>query len=103
VRSLSLAGVDAAVGRKIFQAKGHFFGIPDEWRSIIQHYHGNPSALKIIEAHIRDVLNGNLSDFLDYIYQNKFSFVDIRDILARNFERLSPLAKIWVKPISYSF
>jgi WD40 repeat protein len=93
VRSLAVTGVDAPIGRKIFQAKGDFFGTPDEWKSIIQHYNGHPLALKIVAAHIRDVLNGNLSDFLDYIYRNKFSFVDIRDILARNFERLSTLER----------
>jgi WD40 repeat protein len=93
VRSMQVSGVDVPIGRKIFQAKGDFFGTPDEWMSIIQHYNGHPLALKIVAAHIRDVLSGNLSDFLDYIYQNKFSFVDIRDILARNFERLSPLER----------
>jgi WD40 repeat protein len=93
VRSLQLSGVNAIVGREIFRARGRFFGTPDEWRTTIDHYGGNPLALKIVAAHIRDVLGGNLADFLDYLVQNKLNFVDIRDILDRNFERLSSIEK----------
>lgn len=93
VKSLQLAGVNPVVGREIFRARGRFFGVPDEWRTTINHYGGNPLALKIVAAHIQDVLGGNLADFLDYLVQNKLNFVDIRDILDRNFERLSPLEK----------
>ncbi len=93
VRSLPLAGVDAAIGRSIFQARGRFFAAPDEWRTVIGHYGGNPLALKIVAAYIRDVLDGNLPDFLDYLTENKFNFVDIRDILERNFDRLSPIER----------
>jgi WD40 repeat protein len=93
VKSLQLAGVNPVIGREIFRARGRFFGVPDEWRTTIDHYGGNPLALKIVAAHIRDVLGGNLADFLDYLIQNKLNFVDIRDILDRNFERLSLLEK----------
>ncbi len=93
VKSLSLAGINAVFGREIFRVRGRFFGVPDEWRTTIDHYGGNPLALKIVAAHIRDVLGGNLADFLDYLVQNKLNFVDIRDILERNFERLSALEK----------
>ncbi len=93
VRSLPLIGVNVAIGRSIFQAKGRFFAAPDEWRTVIEHYGGNPLALKIVAAHIRDVLDGNLADFLAELAQDKFYFVDIRDILERNFDRLSPIEK----------
>lgn len=93
VRSKQLSGVKQAEGRKIFNARGFFFGSPDEWQAVIEHYAGNPLALKIVAAHIRDVLEGNISDFIEYLNQNKFGFADIRDILDRNFERLSALEK----------
>ena len=93
VKSLQLTGVGATIGRSIFNIRGRFLGRPDEWRTTIDYYGGNPLALKIVAAHIRDVLGGNLADFLDYLVQNKINFVDIRDILDRNFDRLSPLEK----------
>jgi WD40 repeat protein len=93
VRSLALSGMDTVIGRSIFKTKGRFFATPDEWENVIEHYGGNPLALGIVAAYVRDVLEGNLCDFLDYVIQNKLDFVDIRDVLDRNFERLSAIER----------
>jgi hypothetical protein len=91
VRCLQLKGLPEAEGRKIFSAKGYFTGSENEWNSVISHYAGNPLALKIVASAVRDYFDSNLSNFLDILNKGTFIFDDIRDLLERQFQRLSQL------------
>jgi transcriptional regulator with XRE-family HTH domain len=91
VRCLQLKGLPEAEGRKIFSAKGYFTGSENEWNSVISHYAGNPLALKIVASAVRDYFDSNLSNFLDILNKGSFIFDDIRDLLERQFQRLSQL------------
>ncbi|MBW4546458.1 MAG: NACHT domain-containing protein [Symplocastrum torsivum CPER-KK1] len=91
VRCLQLKGLPEAEGRKFFSAKGDFTGSENEWNSVISHYVGNPLALKIVASAIRDSLDSHLSNFLKILNQGTFIFDDIRDLLERQFQRLSQL------------
>ena len=108
VRSLQLTGLPPAEGQKIFQVKGVFQGSDDEWKLLIQHYAGNPLALKMVAPAIRDLFHSNISAFLDLLNQGTLVFDDIRNLLDRQFNRLSDTEKelmYWIainrEPVSF--
>ena len=93
IRSLQLKGLNEVEGQEIFRAKGSFSGSDEEWRHLIEHYTGNPLALKIVAAGIQEIFNGSVFECLKFLKQGTFIFDDIRDLLERQFERLSKLEK----------
>ncbi|XGV95174.1 MAG: NB-ARC domain-containing protein [Leptolyngbya sp. BL-A-14] len=91
VRSLQLTGLPPAIGRELFSVKGTFSGSAAEWQQLVDHYAGNPLALKIVATAIADFFDGNLAQFLDFSQQGSSVFGDIRDLLGRQVGRLSDL------------
>ncbi|MBD2073005.1 pentapeptide repeat-containing protein [Phormidium sp. FACHB-592] len=91
VRSLQLSGLPPAIGRELLSVKGTFSGSAVEWQTLVNHYAGNPLALKIVATAIADFFDGNLTQFLDFSQQGSSVFGDIRDLLARQIGRLSDL------------
>ncbi|MBD1848118.1 hypothetical protein H6F89_33135 [Cyanobacteria bacterium FACHB-63] len=89
VRSLSLSGLTSDDGRAIFRQKGAFTGSEVEWQTLIQHYGGNPLALKLVASAIQDLFNGSISEVLPHLNQGLAVFEDVRDVLERQFNRLS--------------
>jgi WD40 repeat protein/transcriptional regulator with XRE-family HTH domain len=89
VRSVTLSGLTPADGRAIFRQKGEFTGSEAEWETLIHHYGGNPLALKLLAAAIEDLFNGSITEVLPYLSQGLAVFEDIRDLLERQFARLS--------------
>ncbi|NJL37529.1 MAG: hypothetical protein HC840_25230 [Leptolyngbyaceae cyanobacterium RM2_2_4] len=89
VRSLQLQGLSLLEGRSLFQTKGDFTGTDAEWSRLVEHYRGNPLALKLVAALTREFLNGDITRVVDYIDRGMAVFGDIRDLLTRQFERLS--------------
>ncbi|MBD1887395.1 NB-ARC domain-containing protein [Microcoleus vaginatus] len=93
VRSLQLPGLSTEAGKKIFQDKGAFSGSESEWKALIEHYAGNPLALKMVAPVIRDLFDSSLSNFLELLNQVTLIFDDIRNLLDRQFNRLSAFEK----------
>ncbi|MEG5039827.1 MULTISPECIES: WD40 domain-containing protein [unclassified Microcoleus] len=91
VRCLQLTGLPSVQGRKIFSAKGSFTGSEDEWTSLISRYGGNPLALKIVASGVTEFFDSSISRFLEFLKQGLFIFDDIRDLLERQFQRLSDI------------
>jgi len=90
VRILQLAGLNVSGGQAIFAEYGLFTGSENEWQTIIDHYAGNPLALKIIASRIQDGLDGNLGRFIrEYLKAGLVAFADIHDLLDRHYDRLS--------------
>lgn len=89
VRSLSLSGLTSNDGRALFRQKGAFTGSETEWQTLIDHYGGNPLALKLVASAIQDLFNGSISEVMPYLTQGLAVFEDIRDLLDRQFDRLS--------------
>jgi WD40 repeat protein/transcriptional regulator with XRE-family HTH domain len=87
--SLTLSGLTPNDGRAIFRQKGAFTGSEAEWDTLIYHYGGNPLALKLVAAAIQDLFNGSITEVLPYLSQGLAVFEDIRDLLDRQFNRLS--------------
>ena len=66
VRSLLLKGLNTAEGREIFRNKGQFIGSEVEWNNLIQHYGGNPLALKLVAAATQELFDGRIAEVLKY-------------------------------------
>jgi hypothetical protein len=74
-----------------------------------RYYAGNPLALKIVAAAIQDFFDSNVANFLELLRQGTFVFKDIRNLLKRQFNRLSDLEKevmFWLaierEPVSFA-
>ncbi len=89
VRSLQLQGLTVPQGRDLLQSKSSFSGSEPDWNVLVKHYAGNPLALKIVAPAIQEFFSGNVSEFVHYVHQDLFLFDDIRDLLGRQFNRLS--------------
>jgi WD40 repeat protein len=89
VRTLSLTGLEESEGRKIFAIR-NLVGKDDEQKRLIEHYRGNPLALKIVSTSIRELFDGSISDFLK---EDSTVFNDILNLLEQQFKRLSSLEK----------
>ncbi|MBH8560714.1 hypothetical protein I8748_00565 [Nostoc sp. CENA67] len=91
VRSLLLSGLTPVEGRKILNAKGCFAANDNELQEICTHYAGNPLALKIAAAAVKEVCAGDIGQLIPLLRQGKLQFEDIQDLLEQQFNRLSPL------------
>ncbi len=89
VRSFALEGLNAIDGKTLFMRKGEFQATETDWQQLVQHYAGNPLALKIVAAAIQELFNSNVSDFLAIL--GTFVFDDIRDLIDHQFNCLSAL------------
>ncbi|XQQ07276.1 MAG: NB-ARC domain-containing protein [Leptolyngbya sp. IPPAS B-1204] len=91
IRSLRLAGLSPQIGQALFNLKGDFTATSGEWQRLIEHYSGNPLALKMVAPVIQDLFDGQVASFLDCLQEGTSVFGDIQDLLAQQIDRLSPL------------
>ena len=95
VKSWLLSGVEDEDARKILRDKGLMVK-NDAWRRLAQLYSGNPFALQLASAPIRDVFGGDIEAFLNSLEekQEKVAVVSVvHDLLAQQFQRLSDMEK----------
>ncbi|HEY9859571.1 MAG TPA: NB-ARC domain-containing protein [Candidatus Obscuribacterales bacterium] len=85
VRTLPVAGLEAIAGHEILVAKG-LAGSTTDQDQLIEHYRGNPLALKIAATSIQDLFAGDIAAFLD---QGTGAFNGIATLLSQQFQRLS--------------
>lgn len=90
VRSMQLPGLSAIAALELVRTKSFFCGSDADWQKFIQHYAGNPLALKIIATTIQELFDGNIAEFFA---QGSTVFGSIYDLLGQQFYRLSPLEK----------
>ena len=86
VRSLALQDLQTVEARKIFQEKT--LEETPQWDTLISLYRGNPLALKIVATTIKDLFDGQVSEFLK---QNTLVFGEISALLQMQCDRLSTL------------
>ena len=89
VRSHALPGLKATDSQALFAAKG-LSGSTDDHQQLIEHYRGNPLALKIVATAIRDVFGGSIHEFLQ---DKTIIFNGIRRLLQQQCDRISDLEK----------
>lgn len=87
VRTLPLAGLDAGVGGELLAAHG-LHGPCVSTATLVEHYSGNPLALKLVAEAVQDIFDGDIAAFLG---DETPIFDDIRDVLDQQFIRLSQL------------
>jgi WD40 repeat protein len=109
IRSLRLAGLPITAGQSLLGVKGDFSGGLSDWETLIEHYAGNPLALKMVAPVIQELFDGQIADFLDCLQEGTLVFSDIHDLLAQQITRLSWLEQqilYWLaidrKPITLS-
>ncbi|HEY9625653.1 MAG TPA: NB-ARC domain-containing protein, partial [Crinalium sp.] len=91
VRTLRLKGLNPEAGQELFRYRGTFAGTQLEWETLVTHYSGNPLALKMVAAATQELFNGRIAEILSYVQQGLAVFDDIRDLLQRQFDRLSEI------------
>ncbi|GAB1539273.1 NB-ARC domain-containing protein [Scytonema sp. NUACC21] len=90
VRSLHLPGLSTGAALELVRTKSFFCGTDADWQELIQHYSGNPLALKIIATTIQELFDGDINEFRT---QGTTVFGSIYDLLEQQFHRLSTLEK----------
>jgi hypothetical protein len=91
VESLQLGSLGEAA-RGILTEKGLSGG--REWQYLIDRYQGNPLALKLVSATIKELFAGNVSSFLKTdTYLGVIIPTVFKELLSEQFERLSVLEK----------
>ncbi|NDJ16399.1 NB-ARC domain-containing protein [Myxacorys almedinensis] len=93
IRSLYLNGISPQTGQQLVQLKGEFIGTADQWHTLVNHYGGNPLALKMVAAVVRRCFDGQIEPFLDLLIQGQSVFDDIRQLLTGQIDRLSDLER----------
>src|SRR6266567_1522450 len=85
VRSMHLKGVGIIDGQRMLKDED-LFGPDNVWSALIQMYGGNPLALKLIAAPIRELFGGDIARFLR---EGAPVFGDIYELIRQQFSRLS--------------
>ena len=88
VRSLRLMGLSTDHAQALFDLKGDFSGTVTEWQQLVEHYAGNPLALKMVAAVIQELFAGEVGSFLDCLQTGTAVFGDMKDLLAEQINRL---------------
>jgi WD40 repeat protein/DNA-binding SARP family transcriptional activator len=105
VRSLSLTGLPAEAGRQLLQGRG-LMATQAGLGTLVEHYSGNPLALKLAAETVQEIFDGNIAAFLQ---TETLVFDDIRHVLDQQFARLTSLEHellLWLailrEPVSFS-
>ena len=85
IRSYKLEGLDDESAGEILKEKG--LSQPENWKILIHLYRGNPFMLKIIAAFIKEVFEGQVSEFLKQVTTHVTR--DLSDFIEEQLERLS--------------
>jgi AAA ATPase domain len=91
VRVMKLTGLQQEAV-KILNFRG-VLGSKEEMDALISRYHGNPLALEIISATIKNTFNNDIADFLKV----PIIFGEINDLLMIQSQRLSEIEKIVIR------
>ncbi len=89
VRSLQIKGLKAPEVAAMFADKGCFGLQPSHLQAIVDHYAGNPMAIKIVASALYELGGGDANELVPYLDRGIFNFDGINDLLARHFNRLS--------------
>ncbi|GHO69220.1 hypothetical protein KSC_081120 [Ktedonobacter sp. SOSP1-52] len=82
---LHLSGFGLDEGRMILQER-ELLGSEEDYSQLIQSYAGNPLALKLVAAPIREVFGGDIAEFLA---ERGMVIGDVYDLIDKQFHRLS--------------
>ena len=87
VRALRLSGLERDASEELLEER-ELVGSAHDRERLIKTYTGNPLALKIVTQTIVELFGGEIAPFLE---QDTVVFGSIRELLAEQFDRLSPV------------
>lgn len=93
VRSLFLKGLMNVEGRDIFTEKGISLGTDSDCQFLIEHYAGNPLALRIVASVVQGFFDNDISSLVALLKRDRLVFKDIQALFDQHFERLSDAEK----------
>lgn len=91
VRCLQISGLPADDAREILHSQGLISGSTSDWQTLVARYDGNPLALKVAAANIKELFAGNVAEFISASQQDVAVFDDISDLLQQQFQQLTTL------------
>jgi DNA-binding HxlR family transcriptional regulator len=94
VRALQVKGLKVIEIEEIFQPRGAFFAASDDWHQLVENYAGNPLLLNIAFSQIKNLFDGNISDFLN---QKTLVFSEISQLLKEYLNCLSNTENIIIE------
>ncbi len=86
VRVMKVTGLTSSASQAMLTDKG-LFGTADAWDIFVHYYTGNPLALKIAAATVRDLFGGDLTAFLR---EAPVTLHTLNQLLGNQFDHLSP-------------
>ncbi|MBD2316616.1 WD40 repeat domain-containing protein [Phormidium tenue] len=95
VRALQLTGLDEPAAERVLEAKG-IKAMSNDLHRLVDWYRGNPLALKIAAASIKDLYSGSINRFLE---QKTIIFSGISNLIEQQYQRLTAHEKqimIWL-------
>jgi hypothetical protein len=72
-----IKGIKSYRGTTVISGKRTIHGTEEEWQVLIEHYGGNPLALKMVAAGTQELFNGKIAPVLQYVEQGIVIFEDI--------------------------
>ncbi|MEP0920051.1 NB-ARC domain-containing protein [Leptolyngbya sp. DQ-M1] len=89
VRSLLVKGLSPSDGRMIFQDKDCTGLNETVCQLVVNHYAGNPLALKIAASAVQELFAGQVDALVPLLQEGKLKFRNVTDLLERQFNRLT--------------
>ena len=99
IHSLQLKGLPASDCQQIF-SQHQLIGTLSEQQALSEQYQGNPLILKTVAVCIQHYFEGYISTYLQCLNSTPLLFGDLRDLLAQQFARLSPLEQELVRRLA---
>jgi WD40 repeat protein len=93
IRSFKLDGLSLSEARQLLMLKGCRGNSESDCRKLIEKYAGNPLALNIICAAIKEIFDGNITEFIKH---GNLVIGEFSALLERQFDRLSDLGKVFL-------
>ena len=87
VRVLKLSGLKQLASQELLEDKD-LFGTQQDWTQLVQHYSGNPLALKIVGATVRDLFGGDIATF---VREGPMTLHTLQQLLGHQLSRLTAL------------
>lgn len=87
VRRMKLPGLGLTESQELLSDK-ELFGEQADWEHLVKHYSGNPLALRIASATVRDLFGGDIAAF---VREESVMLHTLQHLLRHQFERLTAL------------
>ncbi|WP_377482103.1 MAG: NB-ARC domain-containing protein (plasmid) [Microcoleus anatoxicus] len=89
VRSITLRGLSTQAAQQMLVSYGFSCNDSEDWEQFVNHYAGNPLALKLISTSVRGLFESDLAEFRKLLVQGIAISDDLDDLIERQFSRLS--------------